>query len=367
MKIGFVLDDTLDSTDGVQQYVLTLGGWLSQQGHEVHYLVGQTNRTDLQRIHSLSRNVGVTFNGNRLSIPLPASREAIKQLLQREQFDVLHVQLPYSPFLAGRIIMAAPATTRLIGTFHIYPQSKLVRFASRLLRLYERRSLRRFHAVVSVSRAAQQFAAQAFNLKTNVLPNVVDVARFAAADAPASPGRTIAYLGRLVPRKGCQTLLTAMVQLRKDASFNDVRLTVYGRGPLEAELKRYAIQHGLQDAVTFAGYVSEADKPAAIKAADVAVFPSNGGESFGIVLVEAMATARPVVIGADNDGYRTVLEGHKNLLFPPDDSVALAERLKMMLQDDAARQAALLWQAGAVTQYDVAVVGAKVLELYGQS
>ncbi len=94
LKIGFVLDDSLDSTDGVQQYMLTMGRWLQKKGHEVHYLVGHTRRPDIANIHSLSRNITVRFNQNRMSIPLGASRRHIKQVLMREQFDVLHVQMP---------------------------------------------------------------------------------------------------------------------------------------------------------------------------------------------------------------------------------------------------------------------------------
>jgi Glycosyltransferase Family 4 len=123
MKIGFVLDDTLDSTDGVQQYVLTLGKWLKDQGHDVHYLVGATKRRDIPDVHSLSRNMSVRFNGNQMSMPLPAKKFEITALLSTEKFDVLHVQVPYSPLLAHRVIMAAPPQTAIIGTFHIAPNS----------------------------------------------------------------------------------------------------------------------------------------------------------------------------------------------------------------------------------------------------
>src|SRR4051812_47082988 len=91
-KIGFVLDDGLDKPDGVQQYILTLGAWLSEQGHEVHYLVGQTNRTDIKNVHSLSKNIRVQFNGNRMSIPLPTSSRKLRSFLRAEHFDILHIQ-----------------------------------------------------------------------------------------------------------------------------------------------------------------------------------------------------------------------------------------------------------------------------------
>src|ERR1700760_451276 len=108
MKIGLVLDDTLDTPDGVQQYVIQVGTWLTAQGHEVHYLVGATERTDIPHIHSLSRNLKVKFNGNRMSMPLPTSKRTLKRFLHEQQFDVLHVQVPYSPFMAGRLLLSAP-------------------------------------------------------------------------------------------------------------------------------------------------------------------------------------------------------------------------------------------------------------------
>jgi len=101
LKIGLLLDDTLDTPDGVQQYVLCLGGWLTNQGHEVHYLVGASKREDIKHLHSIANNIRVRFNKNRLSIPLPTSRSAIRNLLDELQLDVLHVQMPYSPLFAG--------------------------------------------------------------------------------------------------------------------------------------------------------------------------------------------------------------------------------------------------------------------------
>ncbi|MEJ0073018.1 MAG: glycosyltransferase family 4 protein [Candidatus Saccharibacteria bacterium] len=158
MKIGLVLDDTLDTPDGVQQYVLLVGGWLSEQGHDVRYLVGNTTRTDLKGVHSLSRNLKVKFNGNRMSMPLPSSKRRLRAFLQREQFDVLHVQVPYSPLLAGRLLAVAPSSTAVIGTFHILPYTRLVTLANRLLAVLNRRSGRRFDRMLAVSAPAAAFA-----------------------------------------------------------------------------------------------------------------------------------------------------------------------------------------------------------------
>src|SRR5690606_12032477 len=103
MKIGFVLDDTLDTADGVQQYILLLGNWLTRQGHEVHYLVAQSKRDDHDNIQSMARQLRIKFNRNVVPLVLPTSPRKIASLLCQEQFDILHVQLPYSPAFGSRV------------------------------------------------------------------------------------------------------------------------------------------------------------------------------------------------------------------------------------------------------------------------
>ncbi|HSH18215.1 MAG TPA: glycosyltransferase family 4 protein [Candidatus Saccharimonadales bacterium] len=366
VKVGFVLDDTLDSPDGVQQYVLTLGAWLAGQGHDVHYLVGQTSRTDIANVHALSRNIKVQFNGNRMSTPLPASRRRIRGLLAAEQFDVLHVQIPYSPFMAHKVIMAAPATTAVVGTFHIAPHSAMVRIANRLLAMALRRSLRRFDSIFSVSSAAAAFARSAYGIETSILPNVVRAEHFRTAQSlPELSGRpTIVFLGRLVPRKGCQVLLEAIRGLKDNPAFSSTQVIVCGKGPLRDQLESYVGQHGLREQVRFVGFVDDAAKARYLKSADIAVFPSTGGESFGIVLIEAMAAEHPVVLGADNEGYRTVLGAHPELLFARSSPLALQKALCDFLSDAVARRQALAWQQTAVRQYDVAMVGRRLVNRY---
>src|SRR6478735_2430619 len=164
MKIGFVFDDTLDKPDGIQQYMLALKDWLVGQNHEVHFLVGETERTDIPHVHSLSRNFKVSFNGNHLSIPFGGSKRKIKALLQHEKFDVLHVQVPYHPLLAGKIIRNAAPQTVVFGTFHVAPYSSLVTLGAKLLGVWSKPSLKRFNTIVSVSDAAVVFAKQTFGI-----------------------------------------------------------------------------------------------------------------------------------------------------------------------------------------------------------
>ncbi|HSW37143.1 MAG TPA: glycosyltransferase family 4 protein [Candidatus Saccharimonadales bacterium] len=367
LKIGLVLDDSLDKTDGVQQYVLALGEWLSAQGHEVHYLVGETHRHDIPRIHSLSKNVKVRFNRNRLSMPLPAKRAQIRDLLRQESFDVLHVQMPYSPWLAGRIIRAAEPQTAVVGTFHIAAHSALVARSARLLAIWQHWSLKRFDKIVSVSKAAATFAAAAFGIKSTILPNVIDYQRFSKAK-PFSKYQdgvpTILFLGRLVSRKGCLMLLEAVNQLTRSDPDLQFRVLICGAGPLETSLKHYVTSHNLSPRVEFTGFVSEADKPRYYASADIAVFPSTGGESFGIVLVEALASGRTAVLAGDNAGYRSVLSANRQLLFSTLDKTELVNKLRLLLTNEAARKSVAIWGAEFAKQFDTAKVGDQLLKLY---
>lgn len=371
LKIGLVLDDGLDKPDGVQQYILAIGAWLQEQGHEVRYLVGQTSRTDISGVHSMSRNIPMRFNGNRMSIPLPTSRRRLRTFMRSEQFDVLHVQVPYSPFMGHQLIMAADKQhTAIIGTFHIAPNSGLVSIGNRGLGIWLRRSLKRFDAMLSVSRAAQEFARRTFGVESTVCPNVIDYARF--HDAKPFPKYddsklTILYLGRLVPRKGCLQLLQAAAELSANKEAPAFRVLICGIGPLEAQLRSYAAEHGLGDIVEFVGFVTEADKPRYYASADISVFPSSGGESFGIVLLEAMAGGRAAVLAGDNPGYRSVLESKPELLFDTSDPSALAAKINLYLENKTLRQDTSSWGSEFTRRFNVDTVGNELMKIYAQA
>jgi phosphatidylinositol alpha-mannosyltransferase len=369
LKIGFVIDDSLDKTDGVQQYVLTIGEWLRSQGHAVHYLAGETERRDLSGIHSLSRNVQVRFNRNHMSMPLPATRSRLRRLLVAENFDILHVQMPYSPWLAHRLIRLVDDRTVVFGTFHIVAHSNLVRLASQALARWTRSSLRRFDEIVSVSSAAADYARETYGFHSEIVPNAVDCQRFRTAlplaDYNDDTVVTLLFLGRLVARKGCLYLLKALDQLlQSNREIPPFRLLVCGTGPLQPELERFVATHGLQPYVSFVGYVAETDKPRYYASADIAVFPSTGGESFGIVLLEAMASGRPAVLAGDNSGYRSVLQERPELLFAPLDSERLAELIYGYIINSNQRLDAANWGQAYAQQFDTATVGAELLRRY---
>jgi phosphatidylinositol alpha-mannosyltransferase len=363
LSVGLVFDDSLDSNDGVAQHVKTLGSWMSRQGHDVKYFVGETkiNAWRGDTVYSLSKNIKVRFNANSLSIPLPADSTRIRSLLKKEKLDVIHVMMPYSPFLAQKIINNASNSIVIIGTFHILPSGWLSISGSRLLRLMTLRSLKRFSSIMSVSPAAADFAKKTFGIDSRVVPNPVDISVF-SNKVPKQSGNNIVFLGRLVKRKGCQQLLKAFACLVPEIP--DANLIIAGDGPLKKNLISQAKKLGISDRVQFIGYIKEEDKPALLASADIACFPSLYGESFGIVLIEAMAAGAKTVLGGDNPGYRSVLGTQQDLLVDPNDTQQFTLKMLKLLQDKKLASSIANWQKDEVKKYDISVVGEQVIDTY---
>lgn len=360
LKIGLLLDSSLDLEDGVQQYVMSVGEWLRSRGHDVHYLVGQTEKRQLPNIHSLSRNFVVKFNGNRINLPLWGQGSKIRALFRQPPFDVMYVQAPFHPLMAQQVILSAPRQTVIVGSFNILPHSKFVAYANKALRLLLRPSLKRIDKMLAVSPAAARYEEWAFGLPATVSPNVFNYTIF--HDAQPLPKYedgvpVILFLGRLVPRKGCHVLLAAVAELKRREKSLKFRVVICGKGPLLAKLQAYARENSLEDTVEFVGFVSDEDKPRYYVSSTITVFPSSGGESFGIVLLEGMAGGKSVVLAGNNPGYRSVMEPQPSLLFDPHDVSALAERLRSLLVDDAQRQQYAAWGASYTKQFDVNVIG----------
>lgn len=371
LRIGLVIDDGLDRPDGVQQIVLTLGARLTALGHEVHYLTSTTTRTDLPHLHVLSRHVAVKFNGNRLGTPLPAPRAAVRRLLDEVPFDVLHVTMPYSPVLAGRIVSAAHPRTAVVGSFVIYPQDAATRWGIRALGRLERRRLRRFDAISALSEAAQESVQEAYGRRVPIIGAPVELGAVPdAGDRSAGddghPVR-IVFLGRLVERKGPRELLAAAAALHRRGTERPWTLTLAGRGPLLEELRERARTAGIADRVDFPGFVAEEDKNALLAGADVVALPSTGGESFGISVVEALAHAGGVVLAGDNPGYRTPMAGLEDQLVQPAATEAFARALARWVDDPAARRAILPPQRAAAARFEASAITDETLALYDRA
>jgi phosphatidylinositol alpha-mannosyltransferase len=368
LKIGLVLDGGLEKPDGVQQYILAIGKWMIDQGHEVRYIVAGKIAPGIDNAISLSRDMRIVSNGNRLTIPLPSSWKKLRNYIDEENFDVLHVQTPYSPMMGERLIFAASDSTAIIGTFHIVPFNKLLSIGDWLLGHYCYYSLKKFDHMLSVSTAAQKVAKKDFRIYSEVLPNVVDYKRFNKAKpfTKYKNGKiNILFFGRLVERKGCIILLRTIKYLRdNELDLPDFSVIVCGTGPQLSQLEDYVKKNGLSEIVEFVGFISEADKPRYYASADISVFPSTGGESFGIVLLEAMSSGQAAVLGGNNVGYSSVLSPRPNLIFDTSNDLDLAAKLSVFLKDKEARLKCADWAKNYAKGFDVNVIGKKLEKLY---
>ncbi len=360
MKVALLLDDRLDVADGVQQYVKTLGSWLTEAGHEVHYLVGEAGEDAPTNVFGLSRTAKIRFNRNRMRVPFPVRKRRVRKFLAEQNYDVIHVQMPYAPWMAGRVIAAAPRTTAVVGTFHVVVGSRFVFGLSRLIRLFTFRSARRIHRAVAVSGPAQEYMVSYLGKTGTIIPNAIRNRAFSggvALPSYADNKPTVVFLGRLVERKGAELLVAAFSHLKHEA-----RLVIAGDGPLRGRLEQSA--KAQQNEIIFAGYIEEKDKSDYLKTADIAIFPSSGGESFGIVLIEAMAAGAGVVLAGDNPGYRSVMQSIPEAIVSSRNAQQLAQQLDEYIADQTKRELVRKKQALLVKSFDIDVVGPKIISEY---
>ena len=376
-RIAFVFDDTLDVLDGVQQHIVTLGKELARRGHDVHYLVGQTEHSPVPNTHAMSRNVMVRANGNRMRIPLPASRRLIARTLAEGGFDILHVQAPYSPFMAGRVLEAASPDTGVVATYHIAVSDPLSAVGGMTLGAINAHTHRRIDEVIAVSDVAARYAAITAHTRARVIANPVDVRmmrdRAAAADNGTLNSDTVAphivFLGRFVKRKGADILLDAIEYGEQHRLFPaGTHVTMAGKGPLLDACRHRAV--GFDTPITFTGFIEESAKPALLRSADVAVFPATGGKSFGIVLLEAIASGATVTLAGDNPGYHSTLLGDTDALFPVhgrDAARILAERIARAINDTTWAKQVHAREALLLDRYDVRTIADQVEQVYMQA
>lgn len=364
LTIGLLLDDTLDKPDGVQQYIIAIGEYYKNHGHTVHYLVADTKRHDIENVHSLTNFLSLKFNGNNVRTPLPVSSKKIKSLLSQLKLDVLHVQMPFSPFFARKVIKSVNSDCRVVGTWHTFPSSNFHLFSNWLLSLWIRSTLKKFSFTVGVSEPTARFADKIYGTSSIVIPNAINIDRFNKYMISKTLNKQrILYLGRFVERKGPKHLIEALAKLKNDGyDLDKIEVVMGGKGPDLIECQQLAVKCGLSKVIQFIGYVDENDKPNLLASADIAVFPSTGGEAFGISIVEAMASGSSVVLGGNNQGYASILGQKPELLFNPKNTEEFANKLRHFLDSDT--QDIKKWLRGESQKYSQPVVCEKLLDIY---
>jgi phosphatidylinositol alpha-mannosyltransferase len=305
------------------------------------------------------------FNGNSVRTPRPTNIRAIEKALSSIDPDVIHVQMPYSPFFGAKVIALASKKTKIVGTWHTFPAGRLQRNSHYLLYLMIKNTLKRVSVTIGVSAPTAQFADSIYRTKSIVIPNPVEITRF--SEKTLNNKRTnkhIVYLGRFDERKGPKLLIEALSELKYGGyDMSTLSITMAGKGPDLEECEKLALEYGLT--IDFTGFVDELVKPELLASADISVFPSTGGEAFGISVVEAMASGASIVLAGDNPGYRSILGEKSELLFDPRNTHEFATRLKYFLDLSEAETTELkAWLKESAKQYNVVEVCKLLLKVY---
>jgi phosphatidylinositol alpha-mannosyltransferase len=363
MKIGLVTPYVYPLPGGVTQHVRYLYENLRKRGHDVRIV---SSSHGLQRasegdIIRIGKGFSMPVNGSVGTITLsPRFISQVREMLEREQFDLLHFHEPFVPFLSPIVLRLSTSVN--VATFHAYGGfSPSYEFGSRVMGGYAAR----LHGRIAVSGAAKHFIDRYFPGDYKVIPNGVDVDRFRRAVPLArwqDGTRNLLFVGRFEPRKGLLELLKAYRILRKTGC--ECRLLVVGTGPLAREAQRYVATRRLRG-VEFLGRVSDEEKAQLVRTADVYISPATGGESFGIVLLEAMA-AGTAIVASDIHGYKGVVRrGREGLLVPPREPKRIAGAIARLLRDDELRTT--MGEAGRVRaqEFSWERVTAKVDDYYG--
>lgn len=361
MKIGIVNPYSWDVPGGVGFHIRDLALKFRSRGHDVRVLTPSSSRDLLDWISSAGQSVSVPFNGSVANISVsPAALRRTRRWLADNAFDVVHVHEPVVPSvsMAAAMLSSAP----LVGTFHAALGRSVSRaIASAPMRLY----MERIGVRIAVSEEARRTLIEHHGGDAVIIPNGVETASFRRASTDprwmATDSRpVIVFLGRLdEPRKGLSVFAGAIEGVLD--KMPGARFLIAGRGDTP-EIRRQVARFG--DSVSFLGGISDEEKASLLTGASVYVAPQTGGESFGIVLVEAMA-AGTAVVASDIPAFRAVLEdGRAGVLFETGSSAALVDQLLGLLADKARLED--LSEAGqrASLQYDWEVVADKVFEVY---
>lgn len=330
MRVAIACPYAWDAPGGVQVHIRQLAEHLRRRGHQTLILAPAASGTTDGEVVDVGRPVRIPFNGSVAPIcPDPRSRGRIRAALERFRPDVVHAHEPFSP--STGFFATIEATVPVVGVSHAYMERSVLftAFSRTFRRVWDRPAV-----WIAVSEAALSFLRKHIraSARTHVVPNGVDVEPFRrAAPAHLPSGRKILFVGRLDPRKGFPIAVDAFAFLAHE--FPDLQLIVVGDGPQRDAVAR--LEPDIRRRVTMVGGVRHALLPPYHAAADLFVAPSTGRESFGIVLVEAMAAGLPVV-ASDIPGYREVVRnGMDGLLVPPNDAESVAWAVRKVLTDPA--------------------------------
>jgi len=337
-----------------------------QWGHEVKIIAPcrkSGTRYFEEEVTPVGRPIPVPSGGSIARVPLsPWLPAQVGEILKRQRFEILHLHEPFTPMLC--LSALAKSETTNAGTFHAYHSHP---WPYRIGRPIFRRLLNKLHGKIAVSQPALEYVSRYLPADYRIIPNGIDTHHF-TPDGPrreefANEKINLLFVGRLEARKGLHHLLDACAKVKQE--FPGFRLIVVGPGMvLRRRYQAMVKLLDIEDNVIFVGYVPSSELPSYYRTADIFCAPATGGESFGIVLLEAMACAKPV-IATSITGYASVVtDGKDGLLVPPKDDEALAQAILKLIDDKSLRQR--LGEHGRVKaeKYSWENVAREVLDYY---
>jgi phosphatidylinositol alpha-mannosyltransferase len=367
MKIALVSPYDFAYPGGVTNHISSLEYYLTRLGHEVKIIAPASKAVPTfgNRFIPIGRPRAIPTSGSIARVTISTRlAPSIKTILAEENFDIIHLHEPLMPMLCTTVIRMSQ--TKMVGTFHAFAGSPGYNFAKPLTIRFLRKWFRKLDGKIAVSEPAMEFVNKHLPGDYDIIPNGIDLEHFSPDVPPIDEFRdgklNILFVGRLEKRKGANYLLKAYRRVKEEIP--DSRLLIVGPGTrLRKKYERQVRRQGLKD-VVFVGYASYDDLPRYYQTADIFCSPATGRESFGIILLEAMAIGKPIV-ASNIDGYaRLVNHGIDGLLVPPKDEKALAQALISLMTNESLRQ-----QMGAqgrmkVRKYDWKQVAQQVANYY---
>lgn len=357
MRIGLVCPYNMELGGGVQECVLALREELSRRGHYVRILTPKPRNSDKDEPRYFD------YIGTATEVKSPFSTtgqvasgdgEKIQELLDAEEFDIIHFHEPWVPMVSRQLLTRSQSVN--VATFHAkLPGSVVSRTIEKVVTPYTKSILKYLDGLSAVSEAAASYVRTLTTRNIHLIPNGIDLRKYRAKQP--KPGRSkpyILYIGRLERRKGVKYLLKAFQTLQ--ASYNQpLELVIAGDGVDRKKLEQFVADNEIAS-VTFLGYVDEPTKLSLLQHAAIFCSPALFGESFGIVLLEAMAM-QTVTVAGNNDGYKGVMTGSGDVsLVNPKKTQLFADRLRLLLSDESLRKAWQEWATTTVNQYDYPLV-----------
>jgi phosphatidylinositol alpha-mannosyltransferase len=367
MRIALICPYHMWRGGGVKEHILALYEQYIKAGHYVRIITplpsDYEGPVEPPIITLGTSRTTTAFAGSAWQWSVSVDTEAIDEVFEREKFDVLHFHEPWIPVWSRQLVLRSRSVN--IATMHgRWMDTMTAKTMNTVVTPYTKPMIKHFHAFTAVSDAAAEYFKTLSSKPVVMVPNGIDINKFRQAPASAlklSSMKTIFYVGRLENRKGVKYLLRAFHDLSD--RHDNVQLLIAGTGVDDKKLRDY-VKDNKVPRVTFLGYISEEDKIHHLHRADLFCSPAFYGESFGIVLLEAMAAGLPVVAG-DNVGYQAVMTERGALsLVNPQDTVDFARRLELMLFDEELRELWRKWASRHVEQYQFPNIAKQYLDVY---